>query len=177
MCPPRLTGVRRGYKRETRRCLLLLSFSSETGFSKTGEREEKEEIGLSWEKKMMEVSVGGSSVSELSPDEERIMIKDIALAAQANSKEGDTFFLITQRFFLLSLTFATGYPKSHPKFRPFLFFLQLCQCFLLLAKWNTLNFLDLSLSLPSILWPDFTLYSHWSGIFGSCGMDFKWILQ
>ncbi|XP_014491293.1 ubiquitin carboxyl-terminal hydrolase 5 [Vigna radiata var. radiata] len=47
---------------------------------------------------MMEVSVGGSSVSELSPDEERIMIKDIALAAQANSKEGDTFFLITQRW-------------------------------------------------------------------------------
>ena len=105
------------------------------------EREEKEEIGLSWEKKMMEVSVGGSSVSELSPDEERIMIKDIALAAQANSKEGDTFFLITQRFFLLlSLTFATGYPKSHPKFTPFLFFLKLCQRFLLLAKWDCPQF-------------------------------------
>lgn len=39
-----------------------------------------------------------SSVSELSPDEERIMIRDIALASQANSKEGDTFFLITQRW-------------------------------------------------------------------------------
>ncbi|KAK7290747.1 hypothetical protein RIF29_05392 [Crotalaria pallida] len=39
-----------------------------------------------------------SSSAELSPDEERIMIRDIALAAQANSKEGDTFFLITQRW-------------------------------------------------------------------------------
>ncbi|KAK7396058.1 hypothetical protein VNO78_16790 [Psophocarpus tetragonolobus] len=47
---------------------------------------------------MTEVSMCINSVSELSPDEERIMIKDIALAAQANSKEGDTFFLITQRW-------------------------------------------------------------------------------
>ncbi|KAM5550559.1 ubiquitin carboxyl-terminal hydrolase 5 [Rosa sericea] len=36
--------------------------------------------------------------SSLSPDEERILIKDIALAAEAKSKEGDTFFLITQRW-------------------------------------------------------------------------------
>ncbi|QHN86508.1 ubiquitin carboxyl-terminal hydrolase 5 isoform X4 [Arachis hypogaea] len=35
---------------------------------------------------------------ELSPDEERIMIRDIALSSQSNSKEGDTFFLITQRW-------------------------------------------------------------------------------
>ena len=33
------------------------------------------------------------------------MIRDIALAAQANSKEGDTFFLITQRFFSFLLFF------------------------------------------------------------------------
>ncbi|KAK7336407.1 hypothetical protein VNO77_16947 [Canavalia gladiata] len=44
---------------------------------------------------MTEVSMCSS---ELSPDEERIMIRDIALTAQANSKEGDTFFLITQRW-------------------------------------------------------------------------------
>ncbi|XP_057437889.1 ubiquitin carboxyl-terminal hydrolase 5 [Lotus japonicus] len=47
---------------------------------------------------MTEVSMCSSSTSELSPDEERIMIRDIALASQANSKEGDTFFLITQRW-------------------------------------------------------------------------------
>lgn len=47
---------------------------------------------------MAEVPMCNSSVSELSPDEERIMIKDIALAAQANIKEGDTFFLINQRW-------------------------------------------------------------------------------
>ncbi|TKY62744.1 Ubiquitin carboxyl-terminal hydrolase 5 [Spatholobus suberectus] len=47
---------------------------------------------------MAEVSMCSSSGSELSPDEERIMIRDIALAAQANSKEGDSFFLITQRW-------------------------------------------------------------------------------
>ncbi|KAL2320608.1 hypothetical protein Fmac_029577 [Flemingia macrophylla] len=45
---------------------------------------------------MTEVSICNSN--ELSPDEERIMIRDIALASQANSKEGDTFFLITQRW-------------------------------------------------------------------------------
>ncbi|XP_027349722.1 ubiquitin carboxyl-terminal hydrolase 5 isoform X2 [Abrus precatorius] len=47
---------------------------------------------------MAEVSLCSSNSSELSPDEERIMIRDIALASQANSKEGDTFFLITQRW-------------------------------------------------------------------------------
>ncbi|KAH7511707.1 hypothetical protein FEM48_Zijuj12G0011200 [Ziziphus jujuba var. spinosa] len=39
-----------------------------------------------------------SSSSELTPDEERIVIRDIALTAEANSKEGDTFYLITQRW-------------------------------------------------------------------------------
>lgn len=38
------------------------------------------------------------SSSSLSPEEERILIKDIALAAESKSKEGDTFFLITQRY-------------------------------------------------------------------------------
>lgn len=44
---------------------------------------------------MTEVS---SSSMEFTPEEERILIKDIALAAEAKSKEGDTFYLITQRF-------------------------------------------------------------------------------
>ncbi|KAJ7976553.1 Ubiquitin carboxyl-terminal hydrolase [Quillaja saponaria] len=48
---------------------------------------------------MAEVSMCSStSCSELTPEEERIMIRDIALAAEANSKEGDTFYLITQRW-------------------------------------------------------------------------------
>ncbi|RZB47658.1 Ubiquitin carboxyl-terminal hydrolase 5 isoform B [Glycine soja] len=47
---------------------------------------------------MTEVPMCIASVCELSPDEERILIRDIALTAQANSKEGDTFFLITQRW-------------------------------------------------------------------------------
>lgn len=50
---------------------------------------------------MAEVSMCSSSGStELTPEEERIMIRDIALAAEANTKEGDVFYLITQRFFL-----------------------------------------------------------------------------
>lgn len=49
---------------------------------------------------MTEVSMCSSASStELTPEEERIMIRDIALAAEANSKEGDNFYLITQRFF------------------------------------------------------------------------------
>lgn len=39
----------------------------------------------------------GSS-TDLSPEEERVFIKDIAMAAESNSKEGDTFYLITQRY-------------------------------------------------------------------------------
>lgn len=77
---------------------------------------------------MAEVPMCNSSVSELSPDEERIMIKDIALAAQANIKEGDTFFLINQRFFSFLLLFLfcphfrNWVSQSHPKFTPFLIF-------------------------------------------------------
>ncbi|KAJ3701575.1 hypothetical protein LUZ61_005280 [Rhynchospora tenuis] len=37
-------------------------------------------------------------VPELSPEEERLLIRDISVAAEADSKEGDTFFLITQRW-------------------------------------------------------------------------------
>ncbi|XP_024003784.1 ubiquitin carboxyl-terminal hydrolase 5 [Eutrema salsugineum] len=48
---------------------------------------------------MAEVSMGSSSGSmDLSPEEERVFIRDIAIAAEANSKEGDTFYLITQRW-------------------------------------------------------------------------------
>lgn len=40
-------------------------------------------------------AAGGSE--QLTPEEERVLIRDIALSAEANSKEGDTFYLITQR--------------------------------------------------------------------------------
>ncbi|KVH94160.1 Peptidase C19, ubiquitin carboxyl-terminal hydrolase 2 [Cynara cardunculus var. scolymus] len=40
--------------------------------------------------------VGGSS-PELSPEEERLVMRDIAMAGEAQTKEGDTFCLITQR--------------------------------------------------------------------------------
>ncbi|CAI0374597.1 unnamed protein product [Linum tenue] len=47
---------------------------------------------------MADVSMCSSNGgAELSPEEERVLIRDIALAAEANSKEGDDFFLITQR--------------------------------------------------------------------------------
>ncbi|CAL5193283.1 unnamed protein product [Lathyrus oleraceus] len=47
---------------------------------------------------MTDVSMCCSSSCELSPDEERIIIRDIALSVQTNIKEGDTFFIITQRW-------------------------------------------------------------------------------
>ncbi|XP_021800114.1 ubiquitin carboxyl-terminal hydrolase 5 isoform X1 [Prunus avium] len=48
---------------------------------------------------MAAVSMRSRSRSmELSPEEERILIRDIALAAEANSKEGDIFYLLTQRW-------------------------------------------------------------------------------
>ncbi|XP_038701633.1 ubiquitin carboxyl-terminal hydrolase 5 isoform X1 [Tripterygium wilfordii] len=48
---------------------------------------------------MAEVSMCSSSErAELSPEEERVLVRDIAIAAEANSKEGDTFYLITQRW-------------------------------------------------------------------------------
>ncbi|KAJ4706718.1 putative Ubiquitin carboxyl-terminal hydrolase [Melia azedarach] len=40
----------------------------------------------------------GVSGGELSPEEERVLIRDIAIAAEATSKEGDTFYLINQRW-------------------------------------------------------------------------------
>lgn len=44
---------------------------------------------------MAEVSNCGS---ELTPEEERLRIRDIVMAAEVQSKEGDTFYLITQRW-------------------------------------------------------------------------------
>ncbi|TYH51022.1 hypothetical protein ES332_D10G245500v1 [Gossypium tomentosum] len=38
------------------------------------------------------------AAKELSPEEERVLIRDIALTAEANTKEGDSFFLITQKW-------------------------------------------------------------------------------
>ncbi|CAL9085118.1 unnamed protein product [Musa acuminata var. zebrina] len=38
------------------------------------------------------------SAMELSPEEERILIRDITIAAESLAKEGDTFFLISQRW-------------------------------------------------------------------------------
>jgi hypothetical protein len=58
---------------------------------------------------MTEVTMRCSASSgEMTPEEERITIRDIAVAAEANSKEGDTFYLITQRFLftLLSLSLS-----------------------------------------------------------------------
>lgn len=39
-----------------------------------------------------------SGSAELSPDEERVLIRDIALASESNTKEGDTFYLLAQRY-------------------------------------------------------------------------------
>lgn len=44
----------------------------------------------------------------LTPEEERVLIRDIAISSEASSKEGDTFFLINQRL-LLSLSFFLFY--------------------------------------------------------------------
>lgn len=38
------------------------------------------------------------SRGELTPEEERVLIRDIAISSEASSKEGDTFFLINQRW-------------------------------------------------------------------------------
>ncbi|KAK9281894.1 hypothetical protein L1049_004801 [Liquidambar formosana] len=46
---------------------------------------------------MAEMSACSSS-SDLTPEEERLMIRDIVMAAEANTKEGDTFYLIIQRW-------------------------------------------------------------------------------
>ncbi|KAJ9141160.1 hypothetical protein P3X46_031732 [Hevea brasiliensis] len=48
---------------------------------------------------MTDVSICSRTGSgELTPEEERVLIRDIAISAEANSKEGDTFYLITQRW-------------------------------------------------------------------------------
>ncbi|KAK4839305.1 hypothetical protein QYF36_020867 [Acer negundo] len=48
---------------------------------------------------MSEVATfGGGGSGEQTPEDERVLIRDIAISAEANSKEGDTFYLITQRW-------------------------------------------------------------------------------
>ncbi|XVE68508.1 hypothetical protein DITRI_Ditri09bG0073600 [Diplodiscus trichospermus] len=39
-----------------------------------------------------------TTTKELGPEEERVLIRDIALTAEASTKEGDSFFLITQKW-------------------------------------------------------------------------------
>lgn len=56
---------------------------------------------------MMEVAMSSSSgATELSPEEERVLIRDIAIAAESNSKEGDTFYLITQKWWQYWITYV-----------------------------------------------------------------------
>ncbi|XVF24583.1 hypothetical protein REPUB_Repub13aG0140400 [Reevesia pubescens] len=43
-------------------------------------------------------TAAATTTKELSPEEERVLIRDIAITAEANTKEGDSFFLITQRW-------------------------------------------------------------------------------
>ncbi|GMP90082.1 hypothetical protein CsSME_00041368 [Camellia sinensis var. sinensis] len=45
---------------------------------------------------MTEMAV--SSSPELSPEEEKLTIRDISMGVEAQTKEGDTFYLITQRW-------------------------------------------------------------------------------
>ncbi|XP_007010658.2 PREDICTED: ubiquitin carboxyl-terminal hydrolase 5 isoform X1 [Theobroma cacao] len=47
---------------------------------------------------MTEVATSTATTKELSPEEERVLIRDIAITAEANTKEGDSFFLITQKW-------------------------------------------------------------------------------
>lgn len=44
--------------------------------------------------------------SEMTPEEEKLMIRDISMAAEAQTKEGDTFYLITQRWWQEWLEFV-----------------------------------------------------------------------
>ena len=48
------------------------------------------------------------SYGGLTPEEERLKIRDISLAAESQSKEGDTFYLITQRFLPFSISFSVS---------------------------------------------------------------------
>uniref|UniRef100_A0A2P2LYE8 Ubiquitin carboxyl-terminal hydrolase n=3 Tax=Rhizophora mucronata TaxID=61149 RepID=A0A2P2LYE8_RHIMU len=62
---------------------------------------------------MAEVSVcsnGGGT--ELSPEDERILIRDIAIAAETSSKEGDTFYLITQRWWQNWIEYVNQDPQN-----------------------------------------------------------------
>ncbi|KAJ9565237.1 hypothetical protein OSB04_001203 [Centaurea solstitialis] len=58
---------------------------------------------------MAEVMMAGGGSPELSPEEERLVMRDIAMAGEARTKEGDTFCLITQSFFALGLGHCQGY--------------------------------------------------------------------
>ncbi|KAK9951288.1 hypothetical protein M0R45_006743 [Rubus argutus] len=58
--------------------------------------------------------VSSSSSMEFTPEEERILIKDIALAAEAKSKEGDTFYLITQRWWQHWIDYVNQEQPNNP---------------------------------------------------------------
>lgn len=45
-----------------------------------------------------DVLMCGGGNAELTPEEERVLIRDIALASESNTKDGDTFYLLTQRW-------------------------------------------------------------------------------
>ncbi|KAI3678623.1 hypothetical protein L6452_37922 [Arctium lappa] len=53
---------------------------------------------------------GGGSSPELSPEEERLVMRDIAMAGEAQTKEGDTFCLITQRWWRIWSAFVNHSP-------------------------------------------------------------------
>ncbi|XP_026448534.1 ubiquitin carboxyl-terminal hydrolase 5-like isoform X1 [Papaver somniferum] len=61
----------------------------------TEELQKGESGGGTGEEKMMENSI---SMLKLSPEEERLVIRDSVFAAESQCKEGDTFYLITQRW-------------------------------------------------------------------------------
>ncbi|XP_010929801.2 ubiquitin carboxyl-terminal hydrolase 5 isoform X1 [Elaeis guineensis] len=64
---------------------------------------------------------GSGSAPELSPEEERILIRDITIAAEAVTKEGDIFYLLSQRWWQCWLdyvnqdmtTTSTNGPSHH----------------------------------------------------------------
>lgn len=52
--------------------------------------------------------------SELTPEEEKLCIRDISISAEAQTKEGDTFYLITQRC-LISQIYVFFFPQINLK--------------------------------------------------------------
>lgn len=50
-----------------------------------------------------------SSREQVSPEEERLAIRDFVISAEAHTKEGDTFYLITQRSALLLFFFFKSF--------------------------------------------------------------------